>query len=361
MPKASVQYPSTVVNRNGNGGWHRKGKRAYRNAVLTILQFLQTAKEPRLYHLCFEGKTHKKQMTMLKALVQMADRAGINCEWFAARETADRTKVDHLHVFMVIDAYRIKVAKVFNQFDDGQVAQLCTKHGVNFSIFSPKDDLGIHGNNTYMALPYQGPGNRQTPLGTKRLNDALTWLTYNYKARSKPLEEEADGQIFPASRPTRKKSNPLPSFAALPAAKEGVTTQTESKESNEASITAQYEADSGSEGIAAGESIRITPSSATSTAMVGTGCEILDPSTGTSSTEAEDQWRRGIGRADTHHPEGRLTELIGRIPLPVHRSPREGGSSQVGSYEPPRKHTNSSVQKILYKTSELVHNSHTIF
>ncbi|GAB3374283.1 hypothetical protein [Massilia agri] len=228
MPKASIEYPSIIVNRNGNNGWHKKGKRAYRNAVLTILQFLQTAKEPRLYHLCFEGKSHRQQMKMLKALVQMADRAGINCEWFAARETADRTKVDHLHVFMVIDAYGIKVAKLFNQFDDGQVAQLCAKHGVNFSIFSPKDDLGIHGNNTYMALPYQGPGNRETELGRKRLADALTWLTYNYKARSKPTEEEADGQIFPSSRPTRKRKNPLLP-AALPAAEEIVAPITETK------------------------------------------------------------------------------------------------------------------------------------
>lgn len=203
MPKATINYPSSVVNRNGNGGWHPKGKRAYRKAVLTVLQCLQTYKEARLYHLCFEGKSHKKQVKMLNALVQMADRAGIKCEWFAARETADRTKVDHIHCFMVIDAYGIKVAKVFNQFDDGQVAQLCATHGVNFSIFSPKDDLGIHGRNTYMALPYQGPGNRETELGRKRLADGLVWLTYNYKARSKPLEEEADGQIFPASRPNR--------------------------------------------------------------------------------------------------------------------------------------------------------------
>jgi len=205
MPKAIITYPSDIVNRNGNGGWHRKGKRAYRKAVLTILQCLQTYKEARLYHLCFEGKSHKKQVKMLNALVQMADRAGIKCEWFAARETADKTKVDHLHCFMVIDAYGIKVAKVFNQFDDGQVGRLCAKHGVNFSIFSPKDDLGIHGRNTYMALPYQGPENRETELGRKRLADALVWLTYNFKARSKPLEAEADGQIFPASRPNRKR------------------------------------------------------------------------------------------------------------------------------------------------------------
>jgi len=224
MPKASIEYPDDIVTKNNNGGWHPKGKRAYRSAVRTIMRCLQIFKKPRLYHLCFEGQTHKVQMKMLNGLVQIADRAGINLEWFACREVADRTKKAHIHAFMVIDAYGINPYSVFNQFDDGQVAELCAKHGVNFSIFSPKDDLGIHGNTDYMTLPYQGKGNKQTARGTERLKDALRWLSYAYKARSKPTDDEADGQIFPASRPNRKRSIPLPS-AALPAEKEEATAE----------------------------------------------------------------------------------------------------------------------------------------
>lgn len=209
MPKATIEYPDDIVTKNNNGGWHPKGKRAYRNAVRTIMQCLQIFKKPRLYHLCFEGKTHKMQMKMLNALVQMADRAGIKLEWFACREVADKTKKAHIHAFVIIDAYGINPYSVFNQFDDGQVGQLCIKHGINFSIFSPKDDLGIHGNTDYMTLPYQGKGNKQTIKGGERLKDALRWLAYCFKARSKPTEAEADGQIFPASRPSRiKKSLP---------------------------------------------------------------------------------------------------------------------------------------------------------
>lgn len=215
MPKASIHYPSDIVDRNGNMGWHKNGKRAYRNSINTIHRCLPLYREARLYHLCFEGMTdevpHKTNMAMLHALVQMAEREGIKCEWFAAREKADATKADHLHVFMLIDAYGIKVAKLFNQFEDGRVQQHCMAHGVKFAIFSPKDYKGIHGRNTYMALPYQGPGNRQTALGTERLADALIWLSYIGKARSKPTDD-ADGQIFPASRPGRKR-NSLPSTA----------------------------------------------------------------------------------------------------------------------------------------------------
>ena len=218
MPVASIQYPDDIVNRNNNQGWHKNGKRAYRKAVQGILRFLQTAKEPRLYHLCFEpldeaSKTmtsremYKANMAMLHALVQMAEREGIQCEWWAAREIADGSKKDHLHAFMVIDAYDIKVAKLFNQFEDGRVQQHCKAHGIKFGIFEPKDYQGIHGRNTYMALPYQGPGNRQTALGGERLADALVWLSYLGKKRSKP-EDDKSGQIFPASRPARSRKAP---------------------------------------------------------------------------------------------------------------------------------------------------------
>lgn len=203
MPVATIQYPGDIVNYNNNGGWHRLGKRAYRNAVRKITDCLPLYREARLYHLCFEGKTHPEHMKMLHAVRQMATRAGIECEWFAAREVADDTKADHLHAFFLIDAHDNNVWKVFTQFDDGQIGQLCGDKDIKFAIFSPKDFQGIHGRNNYMALPYQGPGNRETALGRKRLADALVWLTYLHKARSKPQDDEK-WQIFPASRPTRK-------------------------------------------------------------------------------------------------------------------------------------------------------------
>lgn len=231
MPKASINYPSLIVDRKGNNGWHKNGKRAYRKAVETISRCLPLYREARLYHLCFEGieegTSNKTNMAMLHALVQMAEREGIKCEWFGAREKADTTKKDHLHVFMLIDAYGIKVAKLFNQFEDGRVQQYCKARGVKFAIFSPKDMLGIHGNNTYMALPYQGPGNRETELGRQRLEDALIWLSYLGKARSKPADDDKDGQIFPASRPKREKKLPLP--PAPQAGKEVEAIQNDSK------------------------------------------------------------------------------------------------------------------------------------
>lgn len=286
MPKASINYPSYIVDRKGNNGWHKNGKRAYRRAVETISRCLPLYREARLYHLCFEGiedgTSNKTNIAMLHALVQMAEREGIKCEWFGAREKADTTKKDHLHVFMLIDAYGIKVAKLFNQFEDGRVQQFCKAHGVKFGIFNPKDMLGIHGNNTYMALPYQGPGNRETELGRQRLEDALVWLSYLGKARSKPADDDKDGQIFPASRPKReKKPSPL---SALPAEREEVV---------EPIPTLRKE-------IQNAEQFETQPEASTEK-------RFLDPTEGkSSSTEAKAARIRhedGSG-ASTHHREG---------------------------------------------------------
>lgn len=380
MPKASIIYPDTIVHRNNNGGWHRNGKRAYRNAVDTIHRCLPLYREARLYHLCFEAldevvgikaskEMNKANREMLKALVQMAEREGIKCEWFAAREIADGTKKDHLHCFMLIDAYGIKVAKLFNQFEDGRVQQHCKAHGVKFAIFSPKDYEGIHGNNTYMALPYQGPGNKETELGRKRLADALVWCSYLGKARSKP-EDDKDGQIFPASRPTRKRKLPLLS-AALPAAEEVAGADSQPISDHCTSETPNLD-------IAFfARSASVGPNGASS---LGNSClrmaRTIDFEVGSGSSTTS-SCRAGLPLTAYVR---RYVDIRGRVmvknriipasqcgprdmvsPLPPHRSPREGASSKVGSFELSTKQPDRLAQKILYKTFELVHNSHTIF
>lgn len=308
MPVAAIQYPDDIVNRNNNMGWHRNGKRAYRKAVEGILRFLQTAKEPRLYHLCFEPLAddishltsrdmYKANMAMLHALVQMAERKGIRCEWWAAREVADRTKKDHVHVFMVIDAKGIRVAELFNQFEDGRVQQHCKAHGVKFAIFRPKDMDGIHGNNRYMALPYLGPDNRATAEARERLADALVWCSYLGKKRSKP-EDDKSGQIFPASRPTRKAAVTAP-FPLVGSRLEGQITLTEEIK-HESSTTegdgpaSQGQADSTSQGHTSTgtESTTSSPGDASSSTLGSTRSGPRVPAPSASSPEAKAIWLR---------------------------------------------------------------------
>lgn len=205
MPKATITYPTSVVNARNNGGYHPLGKRAYRSVVKLIYDCLLTYREPRLYHLCFQGQTNKKHKAMLQALVQKIDRAGIQCEWFSARET-DSEKGEHLHVFMLIDSGEVRAQSILNSFEDQFLGRECLKRGILLHINPPRNE--IHGNNRYAALPYLGAGNKATATGFGRLDDALIWMTYAFKARGKPDVDDKtiNGHIFSRSRPNRKRT-----------------------------------------------------------------------------------------------------------------------------------------------------------
>lgn len=203
MPQASMIYPTSVVNGRNNAGFHPQGKRAYRRAVRKIQDCLLIFREPRLYHLCFQGQTNRDHKQMLQALVQKLDRKGIPREWFSARET-DSEKGEHLHVFMLVDSSEVRAQSVLNSYEDCFLGNECLKRGILLYVNAPRNAL--HGNNRYAALPYLGAGSRPTELGQARLKDGLAWLSYIYKVRGKPTVEDkkANGQIFSSSRPNRK-------------------------------------------------------------------------------------------------------------------------------------------------------------
>jgi len=205
MPKATITYPTSVVNAKNNGGYHPLGKRAYRSAVKLIYDCLLVYREPRLYHLCFQGQTNKKHKAMLQALVQKIDRAGVACEWFSARET-DSEKGEHLHVFILLDSGEVRAQSILNGFEDQFLGRECLKRGILLHINPPRNE--IHGNNRYAALPYLGAGNKATVTGFARLEDALIWLTYAFKARGKPDvdDKKINGHVFSRSRPNRKRA-----------------------------------------------------------------------------------------------------------------------------------------------------------
>lgn len=208
MPKATTTYPSSVVHgkRRSNTGWHPKGKRAYRNAERTIINCLQYYREARLYHVVLSGGTAKQHRAMLTALCLRMTRKRLPHEWFAAREKSV-DKGEHLHIFVIVDSDRTPAPAVLNTFDDGWLTMQCIERGLNKPYINGPRDSEIHGNNHYAQLPYLGPTNRATEQGIARLADALGWLSYIYKARDKHEGDwEKEGQIFPASRPTRDKT-----------------------------------------------------------------------------------------------------------------------------------------------------------
>lgn len=206
MPKATVTYPSKVVNgkARNNQGWHPKGKRAYRAAKATIIRCLTYYREPRLIHLVLSGGTYHQHKKVLTALCQKLTRANLPHEWFSAREHS-KERGEHLHIFFLVDSDEARSQSVLNTYNDSWLTLQCVKSGLNKPWINPPRDP-IHAGNHYAQLPYLGPGNRATDKAIERLKDALDWLSYSYKARDKHDDQwEAQGQIFSASRPKRDK------------------------------------------------------------------------------------------------------------------------------------------------------------
>jgi hypothetical protein len=226
MPKATITYPSSIVNgkRRSNGGWHKGGKRAYRNAAKTIIACLQYYREPRLYHVVFAGGIHEAHVKARQALCQRLTRKKLEHEWFSARERSEE-KGDHLHVYFLVDSSKVQAQSVFNNYDDCWLALDCMKRGLSKPWINVPQNREVHGNNHHASLPYLGPTSRPTPLGTSRLRDGLRWLTYIYKARDKHNDEwKGQGQIFAASRPGRSQRPKVTGEGEDGAAMKAVTT-----------------------------------------------------------------------------------------------------------------------------------------
>jgi len=205
--------PNNPLNRIYNGGWHPEGKRNFRKAVRTITECLKTYKRAALFHVCFERRTNDEHKALLHALIRKLDRAGIPCEWFSAREI-DGSKGEHLHAFILVDRQERQPQEFLNTFDDSFLGREAAKRGIKAYVNRPQNS--IHGGQRFASLPWLGSSRETTELAIKRMEDAMIWLTYIFKARGKPVHALL-GQVFSASRPNRKRASngvPVRGFAA---------------------------------------------------------------------------------------------------------------------------------------------------
>jgi hypothetical protein len=198
-----LTYPTAIVNANDNGGWHPNGKRAYRKARQTLTNCLLTYKRPQLFHLCFQGRTNDEHKALLQVLIQRLDRKGIPSEWWGSREV-DGMKGEHLHIFIVVDANDVRAQAILNNFEERFLGKEAAKRGIQVYPNRPRAEM--HKGRYYVELPWLGSSRETSQDAMNRLDDALIWLTYPYKARGKP-ENAKGGQMFPASRPSRKRSD----------------------------------------------------------------------------------------------------------------------------------------------------------
>jgi hypothetical protein len=147
----------------------------------------------RLYHLVFVmadlefrcfGVYHIHK-ALLKRLMQHLRRKGIVASYHAAREIDDE-KGEHLHVFLAVEGHSPKRPDaILNRKPNDWLATYAATQGIKVYINEPRDPM--HNGLDYMTLPASKP---------EKVADAKAWVSYLFKARSKPTS----GEIYTSSR-----------------------------------------------------------------------------------------------------------------------------------------------------------------
>jgi len=146
----------------------------------------------RLYHLVFVMadlefryfSAYHIHKALLKRLMQHLRRKGIAASYHAAREIDDE-KGEHLHVYLCVEASTKRPDAILNRKTGDWLATYAAKQGVKVYINEPRDPM--HNGLDYMTLPASKP---------EKVADAKAWVSYLFKARSKP----SSGEIYTSSR-----------------------------------------------------------------------------------------------------------------------------------------------------------------
>lgn len=149
--------------------------------------------QARLYHLCFRGSTQvKPYQDAIKALAERLRDHDAPCQWKAALEE-DNGEELHMHVFLLVEANRFIPDHIINRKSGEWLDIMTLKKGITFMINPPRSS--IHN------PPDKSTKNFAKVPKTKKevVADCVEWISYLYKARSKPDLR----QIYFSSRPTR--------------------------------------------------------------------------------------------------------------------------------------------------------------
>jgi hypothetical protein len=168
-----------------NGGIH--SVRHYR-AAMEMLQN-HPYKHGRLYHLTLTGSEDKAvYRKVLDALCKKLRTNKMPVMWKACYER-DAKKRFHQHIYLLIEANDRHPDSVMHYRKGNFLESLTTDNGLAFTIAQPDNPMhyvaGKQVNSMYVP---------KTPCA--RLDDALVWISYLYKMRSK---EDVGTQIYTSS------------------------------------------------------------------------------------------------------------------------------------------------------------------
>lgn len=186
---------TSVTSAKKNNGIDSRSLRQFKSAKRMLETHPYQAAQ--LYHLCFVGSNQVKPYTeAIKSLVEHLRDKKMPCQYRAALEENedDGSNEVHMHVFLLVEAKHAMPIGVINRRPDGWLKEMAMKKGIDFHLNHPRSPLhfGRQGQQKlYASLPASKP---------EKLADCINWISYLYKARSKPKIR----QRYFSSRPTRE-------------------------------------------------------------------------------------------------------------------------------------------------------------
>lgn len=170
---------------DANGGMHCQ--RSYRKAMDMLIKHPYA--HGRLYHLTMTGSENRlAYRSALELLCKHLRANNMPVMWKACYERDDQKRY-HMHVMLLIEAHYRHPDTVMRYQKGAFLENLMYQHGLGFNIAEPQDPMhyvaGKQVNSMYVP---KNPG--------PKLEDALCYISYLYKARSK---EGVEGQIYTSS------------------------------------------------------------------------------------------------------------------------------------------------------------------
>jgi len=180
-----IKITTPITEKKENGGMHSVVN--YRKAMDMLTH--HPYKIGRLYHLTLTGSeertTYRK---VLERLCKELRTKGMPVMWKACYER-DEKKRFHMHVFLLIECHNRHADSLMHYQKDNFLDRITKNNGLAFTIAQPDNPMHyVAGKKVNSMYVPRKPG----PV----LDDALCWISYLFKARSK---EGVEGQIYTSS------------------------------------------------------------------------------------------------------------------------------------------------------------------
>lgn len=189
----NLKWTTAVCSGNGNQGIHNQEQ--FKKAVTMLEHAAHNWRSPRLFHVVMTGATKSVYQQLLTRLCRKVRSTEALCDYKAAIEL-DSTKGLHCHVMLVLGNITCKPERYFTRADESGAIDASLLRQVVREVQADCQSLKVS---------VQPPQSQPVPYiefnqsNNDRLNEAVEWCSYAFKARSKPK-----GSCYMSSRPARR-------------------------------------------------------------------------------------------------------------------------------------------------------------